>query len=293
MKRILVVGASGMLGHRLVRGLSADFNVTGTVRGDAADWAALPHFANATVLGSVDALDFSTVANAVETARPELVINAVGAIKQVADGKSAVPAIRLNALFPHQLAEAAGRAGARLITFSTDCVFSGKKGPYQETDTPDATDVYGRSKLLGEVTAPGCLTLRSSIIGRELRGRHSLVDWFISQNGGRVKGFRGALYSGMTTGAASNLVTAILRTKPELEGLWQVAAQPINKYELLKLVRDAMGLTIDIAPDDDFHCDRRLDGSRFAQETGLALPSWPQMIADLAAEAPFYSASAR
>lgn len=278
-----------MLGHRLVRGLSADFFVTGTVRGEAADWKHLPHFQKASLIGGVHADDFASVEQAVQSVRPEVVINAVGAIKQVADGKSAIPAIRFNALFPHQLAEAADAVGARFMSFSTDCVFSGRQGPYSEADTPDATDIYGRSKLLGEVTGRNRLTLRTSIIGRELRGRHSLIDWFIGQNNGRVKGFRRALYTGMTTGAAASLLTVIIRDKPDLEGLWQVASAPIDKFELLSLVRDAMSLAIDIVPDDEFFCDRRLDGSRFTRETGLSLPSWPDMIADLAAEASLYT----
>jgi dTDP-4-dehydrorhamnose reductase len=289
MTRVLIVGASGMLGHRLVRGLTVEgFEVVGTVRGRASEMGLEAHATGARIVEGIDADHVDAVAGVVRAIRPDVVVNAIGAIKQVASGKTAVPAITLNALFPHWLAYLAREVGARFLTFGTDCVFSGKQGPYRETDTPDATDIYGRSKLLGEVTDPGCLTIRTSIVGRELRGGHSLFDWFIAQRGRTVKGFRGALYSGMTTGAAATVLARIIREQPGLSGLWQVAGPAINKYDLLGIVRDAMDLDITIVPDDDFHCDRRLDGSRFEGETGIVLPSWEEMVAAMASESSLY-----
>lgn len=288
MTRILVVGASGMLGHQMTYGLSRDFEVSGTVRGEASSYSGLPHFARAKLVGGVDVERLETIERAIQDAKPDVVINAIGVIKQVAQGNSAIPAIKINALFPHQLAGLSGKAGARFITFGTDCVFSGRGGPYTETDCPDATDFYGRSKLLGEVAAANCLTLRTSIVGRELRGGHSLVEWILSQNGKTVKGFRRALYSGMTTDAAANLVSEIIRKFPDLSGIWQVAGPQISKFDLLGIVRDEMGLDIQIEADDEFCCDRRLDGSRFSAETGLKLPSWREMIASMASQSHLY-----
>jgi dTDP-4-dehydrorhamnose reductase len=286
---VMIVGASGMLGHRLLRGLAAEgFDVVGTVRGRASEMGLEAHAAGARIVEGIDAEHFDTVAGAVRAIRPDVVVNAVGVIKQVAGGKAAVPAITLNALFPHRLAEVSGEIGARFITFGTDCVFSGRQGPYKETDTPDATDIYGRSKLLGEVVGAGCLTIRTSIVGRELRGGYSLFDWFISQRGKAVKGFRGALYTGVTTGTAADIVARIVREQPDLSGLWQVAGPAISKFDLLGLVRDAMGLDIVLEPDDVFHCDRRLDGSRFAETTGIRTPSWPDMVAAMTAESSLY-----
>lgn len=288
MTRILVVGASGMLGHQMTYGLSRDFEVSGTVRGEASSYSGLPHFADAKLVGGVDVERLETVERAIQEAKPDVVINAIGVIKQVAQGKSAIPAIKINALFPHQLAELSGKAGARFITFGTDCVFSGRQGPYSETDCPDATDFYGRSKLLGEVSDANCLTLRTSIVGRELRGGHSLVEWILAQNGKTVKGFRRALYTGMTTDAATHLVAKLISEFPKLSGIWQVAGPQISKFDLLGIVADEMGLDISIEPDDEFHCDRRLDGSRFSAETGLKLPSWREMIATMAAQSHLY-----
>jgi dTDP-4-dehydrorhamnose reductase len=289
MTRVLVIGASGMLGHRLVRGLSSDFEVIGTVRDDAARYAGMPHFAKARLIGGIEASVVDSLLRVLDDLRPDVVINAVGAIKQVAAGKSAALAITLNALLPHQLAEATCAAGGRFITFGTDCVFSGRPGPHAETDIPDAIDIYGRTKLLGEVGGEGCLTLRTSIVGRELRGCHSLIEWFISQNGKTIKGFRRALYSGMTTGAIAALICRLIRDHAQLSGIWQVAGPATNKFELLTIVRDAMGLDIEIVPGDDFFCDRRLDGSRFTAATGIVIPSWSEMIADMAAEASLYA----
>jgi dTDP-4-dehydrorhamnose reductase len=285
----MIIGASGMLGHRLLRGLANDgFDVVGTIRGRADDVGLARHSVGARIVEGIDAERFDTVSGAVRAIRPDVVVNAVGAIKQVATGKAAVPAVTLNALFPHCLAEVAADVGSRFITFGTDCVFLGAQGPYMETDTPDAIDIYGRSKLLGEVTSSGCLTIRTSIVGRELRGGHSLFEWLIAQNGKAVKGFRRALYSGMTTGAAATVLVRIIREQPQLSGLWQIAGPPISKHDLLCMVRDALRLEVTIIPDDEFRCDRRLDGSRFARETGIILPSWEEMVSAMASESPLY-----
>ena len=169
----------------------------------------------------------------------------------------------MNALFPHQLARLCGRYDARLIHFSTDCVFSGTRGCYTENDPPDAQDLYGRSKLLGEVVGPGCLTIRSSIIGHELRAGMGLLEWFMAQRGNQVRGFANALYTGLTTPAMSDLVARAASEWPDLDGLWQVASEPISKYDLLGIVNRVYGLGITIERDAEFHCDRRLDGGRF------------------------------
>src|SRR5207253_2340396 len=149
-----------------------------------------------------------------------------------------VVCLSINSLFPHRLARLCHAAKARLIHVSTDCVFSGRKGNYTEADQPDAEDLYGRSKLLGEVQGPGCLTLRTSIIGRELDTRQGLVEWFLSNQGRKVKGYRRAIFSGLTTDALSELIGRIILNHPDLEGLWHVASAPINKFELISLVRD-------------------------------------------------------
>jgi dTDP-4-dehydrorhamnose reductase len=189
-----------------------------------------------------------------------------------------------NSVLPHRIAAACAKSGTRLIHLSTDCVFSGHKGPYAETDPTNPEDLYGRSKLLGEVSYPGCLTIRSSIVGRELRGRSSLIEWFLSQRGKRVTGYAGALYTGMTTIVMADLIGRLATDHPQLHGIWHVASTPISKYDLLALVNRHFGLGIELVRDEKFVTDRRLDGSQFGARTGFSAPNWDTMIAQMRAD---------
>lgn len=276
--KILVLGATGMLGHKLLQRLSVGHEVWGTVR-DAVDQAPLiPGVAPNRLIGEIPAFDLTSIREVVERIKPAAVLNCIGIVKQIDAAKDAVTSIAINALLPHQLAEICGESGARLVHFSTDCVFSGHEGPYRESDQPDAMDLYGRSKLLGEVDRPGCLTLRTSIVGRELRRGTGLFEWFFSQRGREVRGYRQALYTGLTTLAMADVVRMILEFQPGLSGVWQVSADPIDKCSLLELVNRVYDLGIRIVPDDAFHCDRRLDSSHFRTLTGWSPPTWQAML---------------
>jgi dTDP-4-dehydrorhamnose reductase len=218
-----------------------------------------------------------------------VVVNAVGIVKQRKDAKAAIPSINVNALLPHVLAEHCSDIGARLIHFSTDCVFSGNRGAYTEADNPDPVDLYGRSKLLGELDGPGCLTLRSSIIGWELENRSGLLEWFVAQRGLTIDGYRKAIYTGLSTAAMAEVVGRMIREQPELSGVYHVASAPINKFDLLvNLAKQLRWRDILIQPEDQFQCDRSLIGSRFEALTGWRPPSWQEMTAGLAAEWPKY-----
>ncbi|HVF45544.1 MAG TPA: SDR family oxidoreductase [Pyrinomonadaceae bacterium] len=276
--RVLILGGSGMLGHKLWQRFAERFDTYVTFRGQASAYARAGLFDSSRSLGGVSAQDFDSVARAFADVRPLAVVNCIGIVKQDAAAKDPLTSIAVNSLFPHRLAALARAAGARLIHLSTDCVFSGRAGNYSESDAPDAADLYGRTKLLGEVSGPGALTVRTSMIGRELSGAHGLVEWFLSQRGGRVRGFRRAVFSGFTTRALADVLADILERRPELQGVWNVAAEPINKFDLLTLVRDSYGLDIEIEPDESFVCDRSLDARRFREAAGFAPPSWPEMI---------------
>jgi dTDP-4-dehydrorhamnose reductase len=279
---VLVLGATGMLGHKLIQRLAArGFPVSGTMRSSSipdTSAARLALGAAQQILPNVDVLQDGALQAAIEAANPDVVINAVGVIKQLDLAKDAVTSIATNALLPHRAAAICKKRGARLIQFSTDCVFAGRKGPFAENSPTDAEDLYGRSKLLGEVSGPGCLTIRSSIVGRELRGRSSLVEWFLSQRGGQAKGFAGALYTGLTTNVMSDLVGKLITKHPEVDGVWHVASEPISKYELLQMVNTHYELGVTLERDEKFFCDRRLDGSNFAKRTGFSAPGWDTMI---------------
>jgi dTDP-4-dehydrorhamnose reductase len=275
--KILLMGASGMLGHRLLQRLSPLHETWGTVR-SATDLPMIPGVEREQLLPGVAAEDSSALALAVERVAPDVIINCVGIVKQRAAAKDALQSIEINALLPHRLARLAEDSGARLVHFSTDCVFSGRQGPYSESDNPDPTDLYGRSKLLGEVDYPACLTIRTSIVGRSLREGTGLFDWLFAQRGGQVRGWRHALYTGLTTDAMADVVAMLLKLRPMLSGVWQVSAEPIDKCSLIQLVNEVHDLGITIEADDSVHCDRRLDSTRFRRATGWEPPSWRSMI---------------
>jgi dTDP-4-dehydrorhamnose reductase len=208
--------------------------------------------------------------------KPDVVVNCIGLVKQLSAANQILDAV-LNTVLPHRLAVLCEAVGARLIQVSTDCVFSGAKGRYVESDFPDAYDIYGRSKLLGEVDYPNAITLRTSIIGHELEGSRSLVGWFLAQQGA-VKGFTKAVFSGLPTVELATVMKDYVVPRPQMRGLYHVSAAPINKYELLRLVAGAYGKDIRIDPSDELVIDRSLDSTRFQAETGYRAPAWPELV---------------
>ncbi len=285
--RVMVVGATGTLGHRLCLEWAERFECWGTVR-DPVEEPVAKLLASTRLIAGVTADEPSTLQAALGQARPEVVVNCVGAVKQAEAGQQPIPAIRINSLFPHELAAACREASARLVHVSTDCVFSGDRGGYTEQDVPDATDIYGRSKLLGEVSGEGLLTLRTSLIGRELRSSLGLLEWLISNRGGSVRGFSRAVFSGLTTIALAAEIGAVLEEHPGLEGVWQLASEPIDKLELLTMLERELQLGIEIVPDDTVIVDRSLDSSRLCRATGREPRRWEEMVEVLAANATPY-----
>ena len=280
--RILVLGAYGMLGHRLMRGLSNEFDVTGTCRHERDD---VPEslVARERLIDGVDASDLASVKAAITSSRADAVINCIGIIKQSPLAKDPIVSISVNSLFPHQVAAICHEHGVRMIHFSTDCVFSGKKGNYSLEDQSDAEDLYGKSKSLGEPSGAGVVTLRSSIIGRELGTRSGLVEWFASQQGMKVKGYQEAFFTGFTTREMTEVVRTVLR-RDEAQGLWQVASNKISKHDLLTMIKEELRLEVEIIPDRQVHNDRSLDGSAFAHEFSYRPPTWKKMARGLAEE---------
>jgi len=269
-----------MLGHKVWQHFAKRLEAYATFRQSPSRYERFGIFDTSRSLGHVSAEDFDSVIRAMETMHPDAVVNCIGIVKQDAAAKDAVSSITVNALFPHRLAHLCRASGVRLVHLSTDCVFSGSEGNYTEDARPDATDLYGRTKLLGEVDYDNCLTLRTSMIGRELQGSHGQIEWFLSEaaDGRQVRGFKRAVFSGLTTAALAQLIADLLLDHPRLSGVWHVAADPINKFDLLSLVKNSYGLNIEIEPDESFVCDRSLDASRFRAATGFTPQSWPEMI---------------
>ena len=279
--RILILGGSGMLGHQLLQQWQERYSVAVTLRRPLRTYSHLNVFTEKNSYCNVDVTDVDRLKEVFEHFKPHGVVNGVGVVKQREEGKNAMAAIAVNALFPHQLSELCRIHQARLVHMSTDCVFSGAKGNYTERDVPDGGGLYAQTKLLGELHEPHCLTLRTSIIGYELENKHSLIEWFLAQEGA-IKGFTRAIYTGFTTIEMARIIEMIFMKHPRLWGLWHVASPPINKYALLTLFKEKIGKVIAIAPDESVVCDRSLNGERFNHETGYTPPAWDPMLSELA-----------
>ncbi len=271
-----------MLGHQLLQSLSPPHEVRVTLRREAPAYAGLGRFDEANAFFGVDVRSTERLLEAAARFAPEAIVNAAGVVKQRSAAHDPLRSLEVNALFPHRLALLARAIGARLVQLSTDCVFSGKRGGYRESDLPDPEDLYGRCKLLGEVEGEGCLTLRTSMIGLELGRRQGLVEWYLASHGA-IKGYRRAVFSGFTTQALARLVERVLVEHRALSGLWHVAAEAIDKYSLLRRLGDLLERTdVALVPDDAVVCDRSLCADAFNRETGYLPPSWDDMLRELA-----------
>ena len=269
-----------MLGHQLLRQWQGQHEVRVTLRRDLDAYAGFGLFRPGNSYYGVDIVRTQELVGVLADFHPQAVVNAVGIVKQQSAAKESIPSIEINALFPHCLAVLCKAVGARLIHMSTDCVFSGRKGNYQESDLSDAEDLYGKSKYLGEVYDTHCVTLRTSIIGTELTRKKSLVEWFLAQQG-PVKGYRKAIFSGFTTIEMARIIERLLVQHPRACGLYHVSSAPISKLELLTKIMEKLELPVQIVPDESLGIDRSLDSSRFRKEFGYMPPAWDGMLDEL------------
>lgn len=277
--RVLLLGASGMLGNAMLRQFSRSegIEVFGSVR-SAAVLRQLPTELHSKVICSVDVENWDNLTRLFAEVRPDVVVNCVGLVKQLAEADDPLAAIPINGLLPHRLARLCDLVGARFIHISTDCVFAGTRGNYRESDAADAQDLYGRSKLLGEVVdKANAITLRTSIIGHELASAHGLIGWFLRQSGS-VKGYQRAVFSGLPTVELARIIRDYVLPNATLHGLYHVSAAPIDKLALLKLVAAEYGHSIEIVPDDRVVINRSLDSTRFREATGYEPPEWPELV---------------
>jgi dTDP-4-dehydrorhamnose reductase len=284
--RIIVLGAAGMLGHKVFQKLRAHYPGTLATMWEDVTQPPLDRvdlLQGADVIPGVDVTDFPRLQRLLADIRPDYIINCVGIVKQRDEAKKAIPSVTINSLLPHMLAQFSAEWGGRVIHPSTDCVFSGRKGAYTEDDASDAEDLYGKSKFLGELsTVDNGLTLRTSIIGRELVTHHSLLDWFLAQQGRTVSGYTRVIYSGVTTNQFAKVVQWLIAHYPSLHGLYQLVASPISKHDLLALFEQAYHVDVEIVPDDSVVSDRSMRGDRFYAATGYVSPSWPHLVEELA-----------
>lgn len=282
-QKILILGVTGMLGHTLYKEMSKQKNnyvVYGTTRNANGLNEYFTQEEIKSIRSGVDADNFDTVIKAIASVQPSIIINCIGIIKQLPIAKDPLTAITVNAQLPHRISLVARSANARLIHISTDCVFNGVKGNYIETDASNAEDLYGRTKFLGEVTYPHCVTLRTSIIGHELKTEFSLIDWFMSQKN-EINGFTKAIYSGFPTYEMVNIITNYVIPNEKLSGLYHISSNAISKYNLLEIMKDIYKKEIKINPYDDFVLDRSLNSDKFIKTTGYKAPSWRAMLVDM------------
>ncbi len=286
MTRILILGASGLIGHKLFEKLTERFgDVYGVLHRDSSVFAECDLFDSEKVIDNVDVRDFEKLIGMLHVVNPDIVLNCVGITRRRPEVNDPIQAINVNSLFPHRLANWAQQNDKRVIHFSTDCVFDGSMGDYTEESPTTGPDEYGRTKALGEIRYDHTLTIRSSFIGRELDFYSELLEWLLSQDGKTIKGFTNALYTGVSTIYMSQIVGDIIESHPDISGLHQLSTPtPISKYDLLCLARDAFGLDIEIIPDDGFVIKPTLDGSLLREKMQIKVPSWSDMMAGLAAE---------
>jgi dTDP-4-dehydrorhamnose reductase len=279
--RILIPGGNGMLGHQLLKQLQRTHEARVTLRQPAEAYERYGLFSPGNSYFGVDVSAGESLREILATFRPQAVINAVGIVKQRPAAHESIPSIAINSLFPHQLGLLCASIGARLIHISTDCVFSGSRGNYAESDMPDPDDLYGRTKLLGETTEANCITLRTSIVGPELARKEGLLEWFLAQKG-PIRGFKRSIFSGFTTIELARVIERILVTALHASGVYHVSSEPISKFDLLTLIKHKLGLSCEIVPDEDVRIDRSLDSGRFRSEFAYAPPSWDAMTEELA-----------
>src|SRR3954470_16485248 len=279
--RALILGGDGMLGHEVFLHLRADHEARVTLRQPLSSYASQGLFDATNAFGDIDVRTSGAIERVLDDFRPQAVVNAIGIVKQRPEAEEAIMSIEVNSLLPHRLAVACRKAHARVIHLSTDCVFTGERGNYSETDKPDAADIYGRSKLLGEVSGEGTLTMRTSMIGLGLYRKTSLIDWFLAQKG-RVQGYRHAIFSGLTTHELARLIGRLIAQHPQASGLYHVSAAPISKLDLLTKLRTRLKHNVEIVPADEPRIDRSLDSTRFRRVFGYQPPSWDQMLDELA-----------
>ena len=287
--KVCVLGSGGLLGHMLIRVLSDSHDVYGTTRETASNSSPLARFLSPDKwIGGVDAENLRSIKNVFEQNQFDVVINCIGLIKQRGDEVDDRLMMSVNGEFPHQLAEFANQNGARVIQISTDCVFSGSKGNYVETDTPDPVDVYGRSKLLGELNDSTNLTIRTSHIGRELSVKKSLVEWLLSQRNGQVSGFSGAIYSGLTTTELAKIIGNLLLSASRLTGMFHVSSEAISKLEIINQLNELLELKIKVVEDKAVQINRSLNSSLFQSVANTIAPMWNQMLKEFCADQAAY-----
>lgn len=259
--------------------LGNEFKVVGTYRSERSFECLVQNASSKLVRCDLDP-DAANATSLIESVKPCAVINCIGVIKQRSEVSEVLATVPVNTLLPHQLHSACARVGAKFVHFSTDCVFSGARGNYTEDDIPDAVDVYGLSKYLGEVVGAGALTLRTSIIGHELSSNMSLLNWFLSQKE-QVRGFTNAYFSGLPTNEVARVTLEIIKCHRSLSGLYHLASERISKYDLLTRINSIYAKNLDIIADGNLKIDRSLNADQLKAAIGYQPRPWNELLEEM------------
>ena len=287
--RVLILGVSGLIGHKILQEFTSYFEVFGTLHKSKNFYNNIKLFSGNNIIENIDVSEYEIVNGVINAINPDVVLNCVGITKRKDEINNSIKALTVNSVFPHQLANWAQNSGKKVIHFSTDCVFDGKTGNYNETSLTTAEDMYGRTKALGELKYERTLTIRSSFIGQELFGKTELLEWFLSQNGKQIKGFRNTFYSGVSTIFMAHVIRDIILNFPDLSGLYNLAPEkPISKFDLLSIAKTAFNVKVDIIPEDEHAHLPTLDGSKLRTKMNLVVPSWQSMMNELSSNRDYY-----
>ena len=287
--KVIVLGASGLIGHKLFEKLSLRFETYGTLRLKREEYENDFFKDYDNFIDQIDVHDFDNLIKNLNRVNPDVILNCVGITKRKDEINLPLESIYVNSLFPHKLLSWAISNNKRLIHFSTDCVFTGKEGNYTELSLTNAEDVYGRTKALGEVNYKNGLTIRSSFIGRELSTNSELLEWFLSNTTESINGFKNALYSGVSTIFLAKTIGDIVEFYPELYGLRQLSVKkPISKHDLLIIAKDKFNKRVDIVAEEEFQIDASLNGDLLRKEISYGNPNWTDMMEELAADNRYY-----
>ena len=278
--KLLILGSSGLLGNTLTKYFfeKNNYETFGFLR----DTAKLKFFKRKYINRLIiiqDILNINDLSSKIKVLRPNVIINCIGQTNKIRGQNlnNLENYININSLFPFRLKAVCDEIQSRLIHFSSDCVFSGEKGFYSERDNPDPTDVYGKSKLLGELDSENIITIRKSVIGHELDSKKGLLEWFLNQEG-YVEGYKEAIFSGLTVLELARIIDMYILPNKNIKGIIHLSAEPISKYDLLKIIANQYNKIINIKPNKEIKIDRSLNSQYFKKVTGYKSVPWPSLI---------------
>lgn len=280
-QKVLILGGSGMLGHMLVNNFNLDFDLWCTVRNKSEKLLHVLNIDKDKIIDKINVEDFDNLHNLIMEIKPDVVVNCIGVVKQVSDAKNINKSLLINSLLPNYLKLLSSLYSFRLIHISTDCVFSGNKGNYKEEDICDASDIYGKTKMLGEINQHNCLTLRTSFIGPEIETNNGLLNWFINNNNEEISGYKNALFSGFTSMELSKIIKRIIIDYKYINGIYHLSSYTISKFDLLNLINDIFNLRKNIIPLEEPFINRSLNSDKLKNILNFDFLPWDNMIEEL------------